>query len=341
MGHLRDPIPTLRSLEIHTENHNLHTLKLPSGLHEGLFRHLKSLSSNVMFRGSQTFPYITELFLCTSGSPYDLLNTLEQLPGLVKVSVVFQASWYSETPSPGIVTLPRVQEIHLRAFAVDELKRPATIPSILGFLKLPKATSITMQSRFPLDPLYPILPIMSFDERLPNYVQLPELRIDTALSSIEAVFRGPSQAVLTYKTGPPYSYKRERRLWGNLPVSSVRRVTAVLVDSVLGDEDVWLVDMLGGLDLLELLELGGDCGRVLQRLRRRLVRGIMRINIETLIVRGGEYAKSQALKLESVKDDIGLQSMTVTYILDPEAYEAFAQDSDAESSSDDKDWEED
>ena len=67
----------------------------------------------------------------------------------------------------------------------------------------------------------------------------------------------------------------------------------------------------------------------------------MRINIETLIVRGGEYAKSQALKLESVKDDIGLQNMTVTYILDPEAYEAFAQDSDAESSSDDKDWEED
>jgi hypothetical protein len=50
----------------------------------------------------------------------------------------------------------------------------------------------------------------------------------------------------------------------------------------------------------------------------------MRTDIKTLIVRGGEYAKSQALKLESVKDDVGLEDMTVTYIPDPGAYEGCA-----------------
>jgi len=63
----------------------------------------------------------------------------------------------------------------------------------------------------------------------------------------------------------------------------------------------------------------------------------MTIGIGTLIVRGGEYAKSQALKFESVKDYIGLENMTVTYILDPEAYEGLAENPDGESSSD---WEE-
>ena len=100
-----------------------------------------------------------------------------------------------------------------------------------------------------------------------------------------------------------------------------------------GDTNTWLVDILKELDFLELLELRGDCGMVLRRLRRRLVRGDMRINIKTLIVRGGEYAKSQALKFESAKDDLGLQNMTVTHIPDPEARES-VQDPDIESTDD-------
>ena len=335
--HLRDPIPTLRSLEIRTKHHSVHTLELPSGLREGLFQHLESLTSDVMFRGPQTFPHITELFLHTRGPFYDVLDTLEQLPGLMKVSLVFHASWYTQTQSPRIVTLPCVQEIHLRSLTVDG--RPPVILPILRFLTLPKATSITIQLRLSLDS---ILPIVSFGERLPNYIELPELRIDTTMSSGEAVFRSSSQAVFTYKTESLHEYERERRFWGNLPVSSVRRVAAVLVDPGLGDEDMWLVDMLGDPDFLDLLELGGDCGRVLQRLRHRLVRGIKRVcDIETLIVRGGEYAKSQALKLESAKDDLGLKNMTVTYILDPEVYEGLAQDPDAETSTDDECWDED
>jgi len=340
--HLCDPIPTLRSLEIRTNNHQFRTLELSPGLREGLFRHLESLSLNAItsLHGSHTFPHITELSLCTNENPYilptDLLDILKRLPGLVKVSVVFQASWYAHSYSPNITTLSFVREVHLRAFPVDESRGSASIPPILGFLELPRATSITLESGLPIHSMHSILPITSFGIRLPNYVELPELRIDTAMSSGEAVFRSP-QAVFTYRTGPLDDYKRERQLWGDLPVSSVRRVTAVLVDPALGCEDVWLVDMLGDPDFLELLELGGDCGWVLQRLRHRLVRGVMRVDIKALVVRGGEYAKSQALKLESVKDDLGLKNMTVTYIPDPEAYEGLARDINAESSSDDED----
>ena len=64
----------------------------------------------------------------------------------------------------------------------------------------------------------------------------------------------------------------------------------------------------------------------------------MQIDIRTLIVRGGEHAKIQALRLENAKDDIGLQNMTVTYIPDPRAYERAAGNPDIESSSDDEGW---
>jgi len=86
-----------------------------------------------------------------------------------------------------------------------------------------------------------------------------------------------------------------------------------------GNEDKWLVDTLTELDFLELLELGGDCGRVLRRLRHRMARGAMRLSVQTLIVHGGGYAKSQAFKLESVKGNLGLQDMAVTYNQDPDA----------------------
>jgi len=64
-------------------------------------------------------------------------------------------------------------------------------------------------------------------------------------------------------------------------------------------------------------------------------------DIGTLIVRGGEYAKSRAFKLKSVKDDLGLGSMTVAYIPDPETYEGLARDLNAKSLSDNEDWDED
>jgi len=73
----------------------------------------------------------------------------------------------------------------------------------------------------------------------------------------------------------------------------------------------------------------------------------MRINIEALVVHGREYARDQALKLESAKDGLGLANMTVMYILDPGVSENLVRydtsdgevwdDDDSEEGSDDSD----
>jgi hypothetical protein len=152
----------------------------------------------------------------------------------------------------------------------------------------------------------------------------------------ELIFQSLSQAIFTYRTRALQCFPREYELWGSLSLCSVRRVTAVLEDPTFGDEDAWLVDLFEKLDSLEHLELGGDCGQVLRRLRRRIARGPMRVNIKTLIVRGGEYAKSQAFKFGSFKDCLDPHQTTVTYIPDPEAHEGLAPDPDAENSSDDE-----
>ena len=340
--HLRDPIPTLRSLAIRLMHFDLLSFQLLPGLGEGLFRHLDALSLNVIpsFHGPRTFPHITQLFL-SGVSAYQregaiaVLNALELLPGLVKVSITFRGDWYGQIGFPHIVTLPCVQAIHLSASTDPAARSLEAIPPILRFLKLPKATSVTLRSRIPLKTNLSILPDARFCEQLPNYAELPELRINTTMFTGTAVFQSPSQAVLTYHGEPLEDYKRESSHWRGLPLSSVRRVTITLVDPELCQEDVWLVDMIGDLDSLELLDLGGDCGRVLQRLRHRLVRGAMRTGIKALIVRGGEYARDQALKLESVKDGLGLGDMTVTYILDPEVNEGLTQDPDTIPPSDD------
>jgi len=97
---LCDPIPTLRSLEIRTENRKLCVLELSPGLREGLFRHLKSLSLNAIssLRGSQTFPHITELSLCTSG-----FITLLCLECMTVSSTVQYAELEKSTSSPSAI----------------------------------------------------------------------------------------------------------------------------------------------------------------------------------------------------------------------------------------------
>ena len=299
------------------------------------------------FRGLRTFPHITELLLYTNAylntTTITLLNALGQLPGLEKVYITFHDVWDTGVDPIGVTTLLCVQEIRLSAFHVRVPMSPVAVPPILQFLKLPKATSLTVQQLGSLLPWnLSILPVTSFGEHLPNYVELLDLRIHTAAESGTVIFQSPSQAIFTYHTGALRDFQLEARLWGDLPLRSVRRVTAVLVNPVrIGGEDAWLVDLLGELDFLELLELGGDCGHVLRRLRRRMVRGATLVDIRTLIVRGGEYAKCQAFKFESIKGSLGLDQMTVTYIPDPTVHEGLAPDPDAESSSDDEDWDED
>ena len=282
--------------------------------------------------------HIAELFLCTnacvSGSIVALSKALGQLPGLEKVYVTFQESWSIENYLLDVVTLPCVQEMCLSAF--DAPGNLAVVPPILRFLKLPRAASLTVQDPSPFFPHLPTLPTAPFGEHLQNYVELPDLQIHTTRVSGELIFQSPSQAVFTYRTGALQYFGRECQLWGSLPICSVERVTAVLEDPTFGGEDGWLLGLFKKLGTLEHLELGGDCGQVLRSLRRGIVRGAMRVNIKTLIVRGGEYAKSQAFKFGRFKDRLDPRQMTVTYIPDPEAHEGLAPGPDAENSSDDE-----
>ncbi|KAF9782899.1 hypothetical protein BJ322DRAFT_1073202 [Thelephora terrestris] len=350
--HLCEPIPTLRSLKFLTKNPQLFEISLPLGLSEGIFRHLQTLHLHgiLSLYGSPSFPHITELFMCTGDSTYipirRLLSTLGQLPGLVKVSLLFQANWYTDVPSAQIVTLSRVEEISLLTPDISGPLSGGAISPILQVLELPKATVVSLRSPFPMAPTIPVLSYLSFSKRLPNYAQLLELQIETESGSGKITFRSASQAVLTYHTGSLYNYRRELHLWGGLPIYSVRRVTAVQSDLMLGEEDKWLAGLLGALGFLEVLELSGDCGHVLRRLRQRMVRGAVCVRIDTLVVRGGEYAKSQASKLDGIKGAIGFEGMTVTYIPDPGAYERFLDfesssegdsDSDNDYTSDDSD----
>lgn len=352
---LRDPIPTLDTLTILASNERLSTLMLPTGINEALFRHVKTLAlygiSAIV--NSPTFPHITELFLCTSRSPWGptigLLYTLGHLPGLVKACLMFQGGWYTDVHAPGVVKLPCLEEISLVALDFTE-PRAGAISPVLRFLELPKARVISMRSPFPSYANIAVFPTTSFSEHLPNYVELQELRIETNKGSGEIVFRSASQACLTYYTEQLADHERELLLWGDLPIRSIRRVTAIQLDLRNGGEDVWLVGLLGKLESLEVLELGGDCGHVLRRLRHRMVSGVISIKINTLIVRGGGYAESQVLKFESVKDAVGLGDTTVTYTPDPAVSEGFSDfgsesegdpDLDDGNYSDDEDGEDD
>ena len=336
--HLCDPIPTLRSFEFLNQNPQLLTIEFPSCVAEGLFQHLKTLrlcgSSSFRFRGSQCFLHITELILCTGRSPFrpvaDLVDTLGQLPGLVKVSLIFRADWYADVHLPKTITLSCLNEIHLLTPDITGPTTGGAIPLILQSLKLPAATKVLVQSPFPPWATIPVLPDAPFSEHLPNYVDLPWLEIETKNGSGEVSFMSASQALFTYHTGRLEDHQRELKLWGGLPISSIRTVIAIQLDLIHGEEDVWLAGLIGELEFLELLELGGDCGHVLRQLRHRMVRGVISVGINTLVVRGGEYARSQALKFDAVRGEV--VGTTVTYILDPAAQERYLE---FESSSED------
>ena len=163
-NHLHHPIPTLCSLGISTENPNPCLLQLPPGVKEGLFLHLKTLHlyGIASFLGHQTFPNITELVLRTGRSScswtVSLLNTLQQLPGLVKVSILSQAGWFTETSPMFTVKLPRLREISLLTSDVTTQAFEGSVPPILRFLELPKVTSLIIESPFSPLPSTPSSP---------------------------------------------------------------------------------------------------------------------------------------------------------------------------------------
>ena len=323
--HLRSPIPALRSFCFDVGYYyEVGDLELPSNFFNGSFSRLKKLDIGVVssFRGPpQAFHRVTELTLRTNSERISaLLGIFEQLPALERVHITFQPRVINREddsdPTPcATVTLPHVQELSLSTF--KRYGGTTVIPKrILGFLKLPNLKSLRVELEAPQSSLfYPILPVAPIGEHFPNFAETPVLQVDLDAAYNELRFEGPSQAVFSWIMRGWLGQFQFYTLSVGLPLNSVRRLTVYTRGAgKRGDE--WLVVFLQDLDSLEQLELGGDCGGVLQRLHDGVAQGKIHLHIQNLIVRAGEYEKLAALKFESAKDAMGL-GLTVTYIPDP------------------------
>jgi hypothetical protein len=313
--YLRNPPPMLYRFIVTSSYFEADGLKLSSGVGDGYFMHVKELQLEDIssFRSPLTFPHVTKLTWyvgpCLHGSIQlpGLLDTLQQFPGLKVIYFVFQTMPYTMAGrSPHTVTLPHVQRMGM--FCSEG--RGARIPPILGFLKLPNLTSLSMDTVPELPSPFPVLPVTSFGEHLPNLAELPEMEVYMEADTGRVRFRSPSQAVLDcWSIAQPLediAYHHHRVRWGGLPLHSVRRLTVTLYERGDGVEALWVIGLLCDLSSLEHLELVGYCGCVLRCLRRLLLRGDILSGIKTLTVCSGTYDLRQATRLKDVTDDLGL-----------------------------------
>jgi hypothetical protein len=292
------------------------------------------------FRAPRAFPHVTKLTWHVGpeyGAPVELpglLDTLEQLPVLEEVDLIFRESRDTTTgTSLRAVTLPHVQRMSLHCSKDQEMG----IPRILQFLKLPKLTSLLVYTEPKFSSPFPALPITSFGEYLPNLAELPEMEVYTNIGTGRVCFRSPSQAMLDYwviaQSLGEATYHHHRRLWGGIPLHSVRRLTATVNVWAEGVDEVWLVRLLRELGSLEHLELKGYCGFALRRLRRLMLRRDILIGIKTLTVCSGTYDIRQAMRLKDVVDDLGLE-IVVTCTTAPDMLDTGEWPSDGDS----EDW---
>jgi hypothetical protein len=328
--HLRNPIPTLHKFTISSTilTSKPKALEIPVGINNDCFMYVKELQlvDFSSFRAPRAFPHLTKLTWYAGAGhsgPIELsrlLDTLEQLPVLEQIYLVFRTNQYAVIDQPTrMVTLPHVHQMSLRCS--EDRKVEVGIPRILGFLKLPKLTSLVVNAVPELPRGLPTLPVASFDEHLPNLAELPEMEVRTRGEIGQVRFRSPSQAVLEYRVvAQPLgeiAYRHDRRNWGGLPLHSVRRLTAALDRRAKVVEDVWLIRLLRDLGSLEHLEFEGNCGGTLRLLRRLTMLGKILLGIKTLTVRSGTYDIRQAMRLKDVTDGLGLE-VIVTCIPGPE-----------------------
>jgi hypothetical protein len=338
--YLPNPIPTLHKFTIMSSSD---TLEIPPGIGNDHLMYVKELRLEDIssFRGPRAFPHVTELTWHVDsprGGPIQLaglLDTLEQLPLLKQVHLVFQAVQHVETdPALRVVTLPHVQRMSL----CRSKDWRVGIPRILDFLRLPKLTSLVVDAVPKLPRPLPTLPYTSFGERLPNLAELPEMEVYTCGEIDQVNFRSSSQAVLEYRAvARPLGetgYRHDRGHWGGLPLHTVRRLTAKLYRRAKGVGDAWLVRLVRDLISLENLELEGYCGGTLRRLRRLIMRGDIPPRVKTLTVRSGAYEIRQAMRLKDVVDGLGLE-VIVTCTPGPEVsdIEGWSPDADGLSES--------
>ena len=312
---LRHPIPTLHTFRVAVLQPHPHALAFPPDLDSPFFLHARRLELKGIstFLGPRPFPHVTELVLHTIryvSTPMDrFLKTFEPLPSLERVHITFRASLYTHE-DPRVVTLPHVQEMSLSVFAEPAID--AHLPDILQYLRLPRLTSLCVQSLPRLTYYRPIFPLTAFAEHLPNLAQLPELQVNIGMPSDEVTFRSPSRATLKYLAGPLSDYEsHESRIWRQLPLHTVRRLTVNTAHQLIGPEFNWLSGLLRDLEFLEHLELGGECGEGLRWLCEEMTQDRMHLRIRSLTVRCGEHERRQALRLKYLADAAGVTTALI------------------------------
>ena len=339
--YLPAPIPTLREFSI-TVGFREGALEVPSGIRSDYFSHVKKLHLNEIqsFRAPHAFPNVTELVWTvgsSGGIPIaGLLDTIEQLPELELVEITFTAPLYhyKTEPPPHVVTLPHLQRMTLRRWNDG-------IPNILEFLKLPNLTSLDMDMVRRWAGFFPILPVTSFDEKLPNLSGLTEIEIHAHDKPRRIIFRSP-QAVLECRAIGQVlgeqAYRHDRQLLGDIPLRFVRKLVIGLDKWTYIAEAAWVICLMRELESLEDLEIRGHCGCLLRYLRRLMMRGSPLPRIKTLTVHSGGTGRRQAFRLKDVMDGLGLGTI-VTCITDPGVLDE--DDLDEDGLSEDWDWIED
>jgi len=280
---LRYPIPTLHTFRIFASAPQLYKLDSPLS-HFFLYSKRLDTDGISVFRGPQTFPHVTEFTMHTSRylpmSMNNFLRALEQLPALERAHITFNNHLFAEL-APRVITLPHVREMSISAFGEVNI----CTQYILGFLQLPKLTSLRVQLPL-LAPPHAGFPVATFGKLFPNLAELPELQVNVGMSSGEFTFRSHSQAALKYVTGPLSEYNSYKSLlWRELLLHSVRRLTVNVVLPPTGQEFEWLIGLLRDLKFLEHLELGGKCGLALRRLRRAMAQEAISLRIQTIGMR--------------------------------------------------------
>ena len=270
--HLRHPIPTLHTFCLLTSASRPDMVEFDPGANDAFFIHSKKLDlKGIYFRSPppgpdvKPFLHITEIILRPNDrartAVREMVDTLEQLPTLERVSVEFVSGW--ECNDPPRITLPHVQEMVLFSDVQD-----ACIPPILDFVKFPSLTSLLLRipQPSPWSSIGPAFSPGSFGENLPNLTVLPELQVSVYAESTEFTFRNPTAAFSYVATEVPRDRGWDRVGCRDLPLPTVRRLIVEIWGACNDVGDEWFVEMLRDLTHLEHLELGGRYPTMVERL---------------------------------------------------------------------------
>ena len=311
--HLVEPAPSLRALSI-SSRHVGHTLDIPSSFLGGSFSSLRSLFMEDIssFSGPHIFHSVTSFTLHTNANiPLDtasLLAALERLPSLETIFIKFRARRMpTSVTGDRIVTLQNLRTMAL--FSTNDTEG-AHLGPILPGLRLPKLERLEVHSDSTLESNGPCFP-MSFPKLLPKFSELPKAIITPRSRCCEIHLQNEHQQALGIFIGRLSSFEETLRLFGGLPLRSVRFLTIEFPES---SDREWLFSMLEVMDGVEDLEIGGGWTQILQlwlgdRERKRLCPALRR-----LTVYGEQSAEFDLVAFEDARRRIGFPLTTAHFL---------------------------